>query len=168
MAESGTVAIMPGTFDPITKGHVDIIKRALSVFDKVLIAILINSKKSALFSVEERMEIISAEFKGYNNRVEVHGFTGLLVDFAKQHSARVIIRGLRAITDYEYETQMALMNKNLWPEIETFFLISRQDYSYISSSIVKQVAMLGGGVSQFVTPIVESALKRKFESVHNK
>ena len=162
--ENTRVAILPGTFDPITRGHMDIIQRALCVFDKLVIAILKNSKKSSLFSIDERMQLIREDFKNVSDRVEVASFSGLLVDFARKHNARVIIRGLRAITDYEYEAQMALMNRNLCSDIETFFLISTEDYSYISSSLVKQVAMLGGSVSKFVSPSVEAALKEKFRS----
>ncbi len=161
---NNTIAIFPGSFDPMTRGHADIIGRALSVFDKILIAILRNQKKNELFSVDERIELIRQECVEYGERVVVHGFSGLLVDFAKAHSARVIIRGLRAITDYDYEAQMALMNRNLSPDIETFFMIAREDYSYVSSSLVKQVASLGGDVSRFVTSGVEAALKEKLRN----
>ena len=160
---SDKISIFPGSFDPLTRGHADIVRRALLVFDKVLIAILRNSQKAALFSLEERVELIRQEFADCEGRVEVHTFSGLLVDFARDHQARVIIRGLRAITDYEYEAQMALMNRNLCDEIETIFLMAREDTTFISSSVVKQVALLGGSVTKFVSPRVAEALRQKFQ-----
>lgn len=154
-------AIFPGTFDPLTNGHLDIIHRALSIFDSLTVAILENSTKQALFSVPERVELINQEMKQFGNRVQVKGFSGLLVAFAKQESSYTIIRGLRAISDYDYEAQMALMNKNLCGEIETIFLIAREENSYISSSIVKQALLLGGDVSKFVPAGILKALTAK-------
>lgn len=154
-------AIFPGTFDPLTNGHLDIITRALSIFDSLTVAILENSTKQTLFTLEERTELISQELKEYGNRIKVKSFSGLLVAFAQQESSYTIVRGLRAISDYDYEAQMALMNKNLCPDIETIFLIAREENSYISSSIVKQALLLGGDISRFVPPGMLRALQAK-------
>ncbi len=156
--------LFPGTFDPLTLGHVDIVSRSLRIFDKVLVAVLNNPQKSALFTLEERLALVRREFRAYGNRVEVQSFSGLLVDFAERVGATVIVRGLRAISDYDYETQMALMNKNLSKEVETLFLVTKESYSFISSTLVKQVAELGGDVSALVPPGILSALKRKIKS----
>ena len=155
-------ALFPGTFDPLTRGHVDIVQRVVKIFDQVIVAVAERSTKSALFSVEERVTSIGQEFADLGERVKAISFDGLLVNCARQHGARVIVRGLRAITDYDYEAQMALMNKNLDEEVETLFLISREAHSYVSSTIVKQVAQLGGDVSKLVTPGIEAAIRNKF------
>jgi pantetheine-phosphate adenylyltransferase len=154
------VAVYPGSFDPITNGHLDIIERGLSVFDEVIIAILVNLDKSPLFTVAERVELIRETYKG-DRRVRVDTFTGLLVDYAERVGASVIVRGLRAISDFEYEFQMALMNRRLNPRIETVFMMPAEGYSYVSSRLVKEVFQLGGPVSELVPPVVERRLKEK-------
>ena len=143
------VAIVPGSFDPITNGHLDIIKRTSKLFDTVYVSILANSAKSPLFSVEERVELIKRTIKDMEN-VKVITFTGLLVDCAREFDAKFIVKGLRAVTDFEYEYQMALTNKQLAPEIETFFLPTSLKYAYLSSSIVKEVAKYGGDITGMV------------------
>ena len=143
------IAIYPGSFDPITNGHVDILKRAAAVFDKVIIAVSVNSQKVPLFSIEERVELAQKIFSDYNN-VEVATFTGLLAEYAKTVGAKTIIKGLRAVSDFEYEFQMAHMNKKINPDVETMFMMSNQKYSYLSSSIVKEVGKLGGDLTDLV------------------
>jgi len=155
-------AVFPGSFDPITRGHIDIIKRALNVFDEVIVGVLNNTTKETLFTVDERQKLIEEEFKAFRDNLSVQIFSGLLVDFVKEHEAQVIIRGLRAISDYDYESQMALMNKTLASSIETFFMITSVNNSYISSSLVRQIAQFGGDVSKLVSPHVEAAVKAKF------
>jgi len=154
-------AVYPGTFDPITNGHVDIIERGLEIFDSILVAVSENPKKSPLFSTKERVMMIEEIFAGRKN-VEVKSFHGLLVDFARENNARMIIKGLRAISDFEYEFQMALMNRKLGPDIETFFMMPSVDYSFLSSRLVKEVSMLGGCLEGLVPSEVESRLKKKF------
>lgn len=155
-------AIYPGTFDPITNGHIDILLRSLRLFDHIVIGIGPNPKKAALFSLEERMSMIQDSVKGIS-RISVEAFDGLLVDFAKRHNAKVIIRGLRAVSDFEYEFQMALMNRKLDSEIETVFLMPSEEYSYLTSSIVKVVGSLGGDISTLVPDHVHKMLKEKFK-----
>jgi len=157
------VAIFPGSFDPITNGHLDIVTRGLSIFREVLIAILVNPDKRPLFTVEERVEIIRKVFRG-NRRVRVATFSGLLVDYAEEVGASVIIRGLRAISDFEYEFQMALMNRRLDPHIETVFMMPAESYSYVSSRLVKEVFQLGGRVTDLVPPVVERRLREKYST----
>jgi pantetheine-phosphate adenylyltransferase len=157
----GSLAVFPGSFDPITNGHLDIIARGLSVFDDVTIAILINPGKQALFTVEERVAIIRDAYRG-EPRVKVDTFSGLLVDYAERVGAAVIVRGLRAISDFEYEFQMALMNRRLNPRIETVFMMPAEGYSYLSSRLVKEVFQLGGRVRDLVPPIVERRLAEKY------
>jgi pantetheine-phosphate adenylyltransferase len=154
------VAVFPGSFDPITNGHLDIIRRSLSVFDEVIIAILMNPEKRPLFTVEERVEIIRETYQG-ERRVKVDTFSGLLVDYAVSVGASVIVRGLRAISDFEYEFQMALMNRRLNPRIDTVFLMAPEAYSYLSSRLVKEVFQLGGKVSELVPAVVERRLREK-------
>jgi pantetheine-phosphate adenylyltransferase len=157
----GTLAVFPGSFDPITNGHLDIVDRALAVFDSVRMAILRNPDKQPLFSVDERLALIRETYRG-SSRVEADTFSGLLVDYARKVGARVIIRGIRAISDWEYELQMGLMNRRLDPHIETVFMIPAESYSYVSSRLVKEVFQLGGRVSDLVPPIVEKRLREKY------
>jgi pantetheine-phosphate adenylyltransferase len=155
-----TTAVYPGSFDPITKGHEDLIHRSLGFVDRIVVAVAVNVAKQPLFSFEERVALIRQCVP--DKRVEVQAFDGLLVDFAKQVGATVIVRGLRAVSDFEYEFQMALMNRNLGPHIETVFLVPAFDLTYLSSSLVREVARFGGDVSALVHPVVQQALKRKF------
>ena len=156
-----SLAVFPGSFDPITNGHLDIIGRGLSVFDQVTIAILVNPEKHPLFTVEERVAIIRETFRG-EGRVQVDTFSGLLVDYAERVGASVIVRGLRAISDFEFEFQMALMNRRLNPRIETVFMMPAESYSYLSSRLVKEVFQLGGRVRDLVPPVVERRLREKY------
>jgi pantetheine-phosphate adenylyltransferase len=154
------IAVYPGSFDPITKGHEDLIHRSLGFVDRMVVAVAVNVAKQPLFSFDERVALIRECVP--DKRVEVQSFDGLLVDFAKQVNATVIVRGLRAVSDFEYEFQMALMNRNLGPHIETVFLVPAFDLTYLSSSLVREVARFGGDVSALVHPAVQKALKRKF------
>ena len=151
------LAVYPGTFDPITNGHLDIIRRGSRLFDRVIVAILGNPEKSPLFTLEERVDLIQKVVAGLPN-VSVETFRGLLVDWARGRGANVIVRGLRAISDFEYEFQMALMNRRLDPEVETVFMMPAEAYSYVSSRLVKEVASLGGDVSGLVPPEVAAAI----------
>lgn len=150
-------AIYPGSFDPITNGHLDVIERAAGLFDRLIIAVANNSEKRPLFSPDERVHLIAESVAGLPN-VEVTSFRGLLVDFAKSRGAMVVVRGLRAVTDFEYEFQMALMNRTLRDDVETVFLAAREEYTYLSSRIIKEVARLGGDVGRMVPPAVALAL----------
>jgi len=154
-------AVVPGSFDPVTYGHLDIIGRATNLFDKVLVAVLENNSKEFLFSRQERLEMLKEVMKEYP-QVEVDYFSGLLVTYMKKVDATIIIRGLRVLTDFEYELQMALMNHELSEGIETIFLAASARYSFLSSGIVKEVASYGGDVADFVPPVVESRLKQKY------
>ena len=154
------VAIYPGSFDPLTSGHVDIIERGSRIFESIIVAILSNAEKTPLFSEKERIEIIREVFKDRGN-VKVETFNGLLVDYAKQKQAHVIVRGLRAVSDFEYEFQMALMNRHLDPSLETVFMMPAEQYTYISSRLIKEVFTLGGEISGLVPPIVETKLREK-------
>jgi len=153
-------AVYPGSFDPLTNGHLDIIRRGTRLFDRVLVAVLENEGKSPLFTVAERMEII-ARCTNELPAVEIHSFTGLLVDFMRRHDAAVVVRGIRAVSDYEYELQMALMNRELSSDVETIFMIPAVEYTYVSSRLVKEVFRLGGDVARLVPPIVLESLKRR-------
>ena len=155
------IAIYPGSFDPITNGHLDIITRGLEVFDRLIIAVARNSEKNSLFSVDERIAMIR-ETVGNNPSLEVDTFEGLLVDYAVRREARVILRGLRAVSDFEYEFQLAQMNHTVRPEVETLFMMTSAAYGYLSSSIVKEVASHNGNIEDFVPPAVKLALDRKF------
>ncbi|MBI3781281.1 MAG: pantetheine-phosphate adenylyltransferase [candidate division NC10 bacterium] len=154
------LAIYPGTFDPFTFGHIDITRRAHRLFPRLVIAVTTNSEKSALFSLEERQQIIRDATRGMRG-VSIDSFEGLLVDYVRRKGARVVIRGIRALSDFEYEFQMALMNRKLCDEIETVFLMPHEKYSYLSSRLVREIALLGGDVSAFVTPMVEKMLKER-------
>jgi pantetheine-phosphate adenylyltransferase len=154
-------AIYPGSFDPLTLGHVDIIERGSALFDKIVVAVLRNLEKSPVFSLEERIEMIREVFKD-NPNVEADSFSGLLVDYTKSKGASAIVRGVRAISDFEYEFQMALMNRRLAPSIETVFMTPAEEYSYVSSRLVKEVAELGGSVAGLVPPGVERRLEKHF------
>jgi pantetheine-phosphate adenylyltransferase len=160
-----TRAVFPGSFDPFTSGHVDIVQRAIGIFDEVVVGVLSNPDKKTLFTVEERVALVEECFAGLAPRVRATSFSGLLVEFAKSAGATVILRGLRAISDFDYEAQMALMNKNLsHGECETLFLMTSERNSYISSSLVRQVARFGGAVEQLVPVPVVKALEKKFRS----
>ena len=160
MSNRVKIAIYPGTFDPITYGHIDIIERALTIFDKLIVAISVDSPKKPLFTVDERMDMIKETAK-YNNKVEVDSFNGLLVEYARKVNATAIIRGLRAVSDYEYEFQMALMNRRLNEEVETVFLMPNEKYTYLNSSLIKEIASLGGDVTDFVPENVKTNLTNK-------
>jgi pantetheine-phosphate adenylyltransferase len=154
------VAIYPGSFDPLTNGHVDIIQRGSRLFDRIVIAVLLNIEKAPLFTVPERVEIAREAFHGWPN-VEVDTFDGLLVDYARRKRASVIVRGLRAISDFEFEMQMALMNRRLNGDVETVFMMPAEPYTYVSSRLVKEVVALGGSVSGLVPEMVEERLRQK-------
>lgn len=154
------VAIYPGSFDPITRGHEDLIRRSLRFADRVVVAVAVNVAKQPLFTLEERVALIQETVRSPG--IEVRSFDGLLVEFARTVGASLIIRGLRAVSDFEYEFQMALMNRNLAPELETVFLVPAFDLTYLSSSLVREVARFGGDVSALVQPAVQQALKRKY------
>ena len=157
-----TVALYPGTFDPLTNGHLDLIKRSVRMFDKLIVAIFENTTKGPLFTVEERRRLIEESTRGLGN-IEIATFSKtLLVFYAKQRQAHVIVRGLRAIADFEYEFQMTLMNRRLDEDIETVFLMPREEYTYVASRLIKEVAAYGGNVEELVPPPVALALKEKF------
>jgi pantetheine-phosphate adenylyltransferase len=156
------IAIYPGTFDPITYGHLDIIDRAANLFDVVIVGVAYNINKTPMFTKEERKDLIKAVTKKYKN-VRVEMFNGLLVDFAKSKNANVIIRGLRAISDFEYEFQMSLTNRKLAPGITTMFLMPNEKYTYLNSSLVRELSKLKGDISNFVPPVVEKKLKLKLK-----
>ncbi|MFZ3065034.1 MAG: pantetheine-phosphate adenylyltransferase [Nitrospirota bacterium] len=155
------IAVYPGTFDPITNGHIDLVERSLGIFDEVIIALAPNPKKIPLFTIEERIEMIKTATKGLEN-VKTDVFNGLLVNYAKKKKAKAIIRGLRAVSDFEYEFQMALMNRRLDSRIETVFLMPSEEYSYLTSTIIKEIAAFKGSVNGLVPKIVEDKLKEKF------
>ena len=155
------IAVYPGSFDPATYGHLDVIRRASVSFDKVIVGVLHNSAKSPLFSVEERVKILTKATKDIPN-VEVKAFEGLSVNFARENHAQVIVRGLRAVTDFEYELQMAQTNRVLEPEVDTTFLITSLEYAYLSSTVVKEVAAFGGDIHKFVPDFVEKEIRAKY------
>lgn len=157
------LAIYPGTFDPITNGHLDIVRRASKLFDEILILIARNTEKEPLFSIKERLELARTVVGGID-QVSVEVFDGLLAEFARQREAAAIIRGLRAVKDFEYEFQMALMNKSLYPEVETVLLMPSERFTYVNSSIVREVARLGGNVTPHVPPVVAEALADRFST----
>ena len=158
------IAVYPGSFDPITNGHIDLIKRSLRIFDRVIVAIAVNpNKDDSLFSLEERLAMVREAVKGFGSRVRVDSFEGLLVNYAQQIGAQVIIRGLRAVSDFEYEFQMAMMNRELNTRLETLFMMTGGSYFYLSSRLVKEVVGLDGDVSGFVPKNVFKKLKAKFD-----
>lgn len=158
-----TRAIFPGSFDPLTNGHFDIIERACNLFDEIIVAVLVNPEKQPMFSVEERLEMIH-EVVSPLTKVQVGMFHGLLVNYAKEQQADCIVRGIRAISDYEYELQMALMNRRMEPCVETVFLMSADTYSYVSSRLVKEVFMLGRNVNGLVPPLIEERMRQKLHA----
>lgn len=158
---AGRVAICPGSFDPLTLGHVDIIRRAARLFDRVVVSVLQNTGKTPLFGVGERLDLIRATFRD-DPRVEAASFSGLLVDYARECGAAAIVRGIRALSDFEYEFQMALMNRRLAPQVETVFLTPAEEYFYVSSRLIKEIAALSGDVSGLVPEPVAAGLRRKF------
>ncbi len=155
-----TLAVFPGSFDPLTNGHVDIIERGARLFDRIVVAVLVNAEKAPLFSMDERVDIARAVFAGLPN-VEIDTFEGLLVDYVERRGAQVIVRGLRAVSDFEYEFQMALMNRRLKGKIETVFMMPAEQYTYISSRLIKEVFSLGGRVHGLVPDMVEQRLRQK-------
>ena len=163
-APSGRLAIFPGSFDPLTNGHVDLILRSAHLFERIVVAVLINAEKEPLFTTSERMEIIREVFHEYPN-VEVDSFAGLLVDYARRRRASAIVRGLRAVSDFEYEFQMALMNRHLEPSLETVFMMPAEQYTFVSSRLIKEVFRLGGEVRGLVPAQVEQWMRKKQEVV---
>lgn len=161
------VAVFPGSFDPLTSGHVDIIERGCAIFDRVIVAVLINQDKTPLFTVSERVAMIRDVFDGRPN-VEVDTFDGLLVDYARRKHAHALIRGLRAVSDFEYEFQMALMNRRLSHDLETVFLMPAEQFTYTSSRLIKEVFRLGGEVGGLVPPVVEERLRQKQASLRDR
>lgn len=157
------IAVYPGTFDPITLGHEDLVHRAAHLFDEVIVAVAGSTNKATLFSLEERVQLAREVFGNYSN-VKVVGFGGLLMQFVQEQQAQIVIRGLRAASDFEYEFQLAGMNRKLYPKLETMFLTPSDEYMFVSSSLVREVAKLGGAVDQFVSKIVENAIKRKLKA----
>ncbi len=157
------LAVYPGSFDPVTNGHLDLVRRATGIFQKVVVAVLRNIQKDCLFTVEERVELLRESVSGLPS-VEVDAFDGLLVDYVRRKKARHILRGIRAVSDFEYEFQMALMNRRLAPDLETVFLMPREEYTYLSSRLVREVARLGGPVEGLVPPPVIRLLKERFRS----
>ncbi|MBZ0093365.1 MAG: pantetheine-phosphate adenylyltransferase [Sulfuricellaceae bacterium] len=154
-------AVYPGTFDPITRGHEDVVRRAAQLFDAVVVAVAENRGKQPYFSFEERVEIAREVLGGYAN-VQVTGFSGLLMRFAEEQQANVVIRGLRAVSDFEYEFQLAGMNRAIYPQVETLFLTPSEEFMFISSGMVREIALLGGDVSRFVHPTVSARLQNRF------
>ncbi|HUJ70657.1 MAG TPA: pantetheine-phosphate adenylyltransferase [Verrucomicrobiae bacterium] len=161
-----TTAVYPGSFDPITNGHLDIIRRVAQMFDEVVVAVARNAEKAPLFNVKDRVALTREAVKGLRN-VSVDEFDGLLVNYARKKGAAIIVRGLRAVSDFEFEFQLSLMNRKLDPRIETIFLMTKDEYTFISSRLVKEICHLGGAVSDFVPPGVERALKHKFGSTRS-
>ena len=155
-------ALYPGTFDPITLGHIDIIERALHLFDEVTIAIATSESKKPVFTLEERISDVEQIFKG-NKKVKAIGFTGLVVDLAKEENSNILIRGLRAVSDFEYEFQLANMNRAMSPDLESVFLTPKAKFSFLSSTLVREIASMRGEISSFVDPIIEKALKERFK-----
>lgn len=162
-----TKAVYPGTFDPLTRGHEDLVRRASSLFSTLIIGVADSRAKRTFFSLEERVAMAREVLSGIDN-VQVVGFTGLLIDFVRQHSARVVLRGLRAVSDFEYEFQLAGMNRSLYPDFETMFLTPSEQHMFISATLVREIALLGGDVSKFVDPRVQARLARKVDAQNPK
>ena len=160
------VAIYPGSFDPVTNGHIDILERGLKLFDKIIVAILLNPGKDPLFTVEERIHMLKLSLKKFNN-IEIDTFSGLLVDYAAKRKSHAILRGMRAVSDFEYEFQLALMNRRLNREIQTVFLMTGLRWIFTSSSIIKEAARFGGNINGMVPPVVNHKLKEKFGFISN-
>jgi pantetheine-phosphate adenylyltransferase len=156
-----TTAVYPGTFDPITNGHIDLVRRAARLFDKVIVAVATNTGKNPAFELDQRVALVETVLKEIP-RVEIRAFDNLLVEFVQQHQADVILRGLRAVSDFEYEFQLAGMNRRLAPDVETMFLTPAEQFTYISSGLVREISALGGNVSEFVHPVVQAALRERF------
>src|ERR1700756_5148632 len=159
------LAIYPGSFDPVTNGHLDLIERGAKIFDRLVVAILRNNEKEPLFSIAERTEMLAEATASFTN-VEIDCFNGLLVDYARERKARVILRGIRAISDYEFELQMAMMNRKLQPGLETVFMMPAEKYSYLSSRLVREVAQLGGSIECLVPDLVEQKVREKIAVAH--
>jgi pantetheine-phosphate adenylyltransferase len=157
-------AVYPGTFDPITRGHEDLVRRASTLFDEVIVGVADSQAKRTFFTLQERVMLARDVLGGYKN-VRVEGFSGLLMEFMRKHGSRLIVRGLRAVSDFEFEFQMAGMNRNLYPEVETIFLTPAEQYQFISATMVREIATLGGDVSKFVTPQVLQAFSTKLSSL---
>ena len=155
-------AVYPGTFDPVTNGHIDIIERALNIFDKLYIVVADNPQKKSTFTSKERVSMIKDSLKGYNDKIEIEYFNGLVLDYVKKKKSNVIVRGLRAISDFEFEFQRAQFNREFAKDVETIFIMTKDDYAFLSSSIIKEIAMFRGPVKGFVPEIVEKKLKEKF------
>ncbi|HEY7930200.1 MAG TPA: pantetheine-phosphate adenylyltransferase [Steroidobacteraceae bacterium] len=158
-----TSAVYPGTFDPFTRGHEDIVRRAAGIFERVVVAVAAHTTKTPAFPVQERVELARGALAGLAN-VEIVGYTGLTVEFARARSLAVIVRGLRAVSDFEFEFQLANMSRHLLPDIETVFMVPTEKFTFISSTLVREIASLGGNVSSFVHPLVEAALKRRYRT----
>ncbi len=163
MTKTPSVAVYPGTFDPITNGHLDILERSLRMFDKVIVTIAVNQRKTTLFTTDERIKFIQDAMPGMGDRLSFETFDGLIVDFARKHGAGTLVRGLRALADFEYEFQFAHMNRRLAPTVDTVFFMTDERNHYVSSSLVKEVAGLGGDVSGLVPPPVVEALAQKYK-----
>lgn len=157
-------AVYPGTFDPITLGHQDIVRRAASMFDEVILAVADSRSKKPFFTLEERVEMAKQSLAEYKN-VSVMGFSGLLMQFAQKHDAKVVMRGLRAVSDFDYEFQLAGMNRKLFPEVESLFLTPAEEFLFISATLVREISVLGGDVSRFVSPYVEKCLREKIKAL---
>lgn len=156
------IAVYPGSYDPLTNGHIDIIERGLKIFDKIVVATLHNPQKKGLFTIEERMDILKETFEDHKG-IEVDYFEGLLVDYLRKKDIRTVVRGLRAISDFEIEFQMALMNRSIEPDCETIFLVPSVNYSFVSSRLVKEIYQLGGEIKDMIPPVVDRKLKEKFK-----
>ena len=161
-------AVYPGTFDPITLGHQDLVRRAASMFDELIVAVADSRVKRPFFTLEERVDMVKSVLGDDYKNVTVMGFSGLLMSFARQHNAKVVMRGLRVVSDFEYEFQLAGMNRNLYPEVESIFLTPAENFLFISATLVREISVLGGDVSKFVAPYVEQCLKRKIASLGGK
>ncbi|MFZ0039175.1 MAG: pantetheine-phosphate adenylyltransferase [Candidatus Acidiferrales bacterium] len=158
---NSVIAVYPGSFDPVTNGHLDLIERGSKIFQRLIVSVLRNQEKEPMFEIEERLEMLRQTTSAWPN-VEVDAFNGLLADYARHKEARVILRGIRAVSDYEYELQMALMNRKLAPQVETVFMLPAEAYSFLSSRLVREVARLGGSLRGLVPPSVEERLKKRF------